>query len=860
MVSTFTHDHTPAQRAPRIQTPVLSIFLGSTAGLVGLEFLRHLSGLDPRDQRRVACVSLDTDTGFQSSWTATLRQGTAAHTFSLLIAVPAGITSVPRTEHDQHTFIQKRVPQYYSNGAGGIRNNGHTALCFNYDEVGATLEQALSAICHLEGDHGESRVGEVQVNAVAFLGGGTGSGILSDIAVLVRELLVRRGLGHRLNLFCILPEAIAGCSTNDLAWRKSNAVASILEVIALGSAAGASEDGRYQKHVRQHVHTLTNTPLAHECFLMGDLAVSDTDQVARIVGLDLYMRCTDGGGVGAVEHRQWVDRRALGGVDGSGLPTFFGTSWPYEVAFPAQDTATAFALRSAARMLRLLEDAPAPSGATAPTEEEKRAWHKKWRGVARYDASGDPLSANIQLFRREDFVGANSSSLDVLWVRFERTKTTIESRLQHIRAMMWASELRRIEGLDEGQAVPAADRYGRLRHLAALLREYQFVLDELLATPQPPVAGRPLDLETELVKQGERMALLRFLGGDLAWDVCCAYNDSLQGWAVAARRRTLIDLLQELQGAAQTALERSELWLRLAQSREVRQELELAHRPTATWAGKLERAHLHRRHLFDLPVFNRQDGASNVAVDALYAWASGDEQRFAVQVDQCIAHLARPRPSPAQANGQEVQLTPRECFKEIVGFFRRAYQELFARMNLFDLLGAAAPPEPPGMSRADLIRGYLELHLKHIRAQMRSPLVFEPQLLDRGWAGLETTIYLGMHWRDGGQQGIVEAALAAAERLLYRGQSAQLALSQDPHSLQVLCGQHAVSLTCVGDFYQDQHSAMSHFLSYQREWADSSGGGLSPVHSSGELQRLVWDKDALGYGQPLPARVIRPTR
>jgi hypothetical protein len=852
MVSTFTHD---PSRAQRVQTPMLGVFLGSTAGLVGLEFLRHLSSLDQRDQRRVACVSLDTDTGFQSSWRTALRQSTAAHTFSLLIAVPAGITSVPRSEHDQHTYIGARLPQYFANGAGGVRNNGHTALSFNYQEVSDTLEQALTALLHLEGDHGESKVGEVQVNIVAFVGGGTGSGILADIGVLVRELLVKRGLGHRLNLFCLLPELVQGCSTNDLQWRKSNAVASILEVLALGSAAAVSEDGRYLKRVRQHAHSLTNTPLAHEVFLMGDLAVNDPEQVARIVGLDLFMRCADGSGVGAVEHRQWVDRRALGGVDGSGLPTFFGTSWPFEVCFPAHDVAGAFALRSATRMLRLLEASPAPSGATVPTEEEKRAWHKKWRGVARYDASGDPLSVGLQLFRREDFVQAHGAALDALWLRLDRAKAAVETRLLYIRGVMWESELRRIEGLDEGQA-QAADRFGRLRHLAALLREYQFVLDELGAAAQLEVAGRPLDLETELLKQGERMALFRWWGGDLAWDVCSAYNESLQGWAAAARRRTLLDLLKELQSAAQAALESSELWLRLAQSREVRRELESSHVPTSTWAGKLEQPHLHRRHLFDLPSLNTQ-GGGNLAVEALYAWASGDEQRFAAQADQCIAYLARPRSSPSQAGGQEVRLTPRECFREIVAFFTRAYRDLFGQMNLLDLLDRAAPAEPPGVSRPDLIRGYLEAHLRHIRAQMRSPLVFEPQLWDKGTAVLETTIYLGCNWKDGAQQEIMEEALVSVDRLVYRGQSALLTSSQDPHGLQVLCGQHAISLTCVGDFYRDQHSAMQHFLSYQGEWEASRGTGLSPVHSSGELQRLVWDKDALGYGQSLPARLIR---
>jgi hypothetical protein len=50
---------------------------------------------------------------------------------------------------------------------------------------------------------------------------------------------------------------------------------------------------------------------------------------------------------------------------------------------------------------------------------------------------------------------------------------------------------------------------------------------------------------------------------------------------------------------------------------------------------------------------------------------------------------------------------------------------------------------------------------------------------------------------------------------------------------------------------------MECYLEYQRNWETRKGKGLMPVHSSGEAERLVTSKSALGYTQPLAELVIR---
>src|SRR6266516_1426508 len=236
---------------PRISTPALVVLLGSTPALAGLELMRHMLGLQPKDLHRVGFVYIDTDDPPSSVVEFQRQHKGLFQEFLLRIAVPAGIHRVPRVKQtvltwddshkqiiqkeddtEQHTFIQGKKPQYFANGAGGIRNNGHVAACFNYRLIYDALNAALSRITRLEDPRGNLKVREVQANLVAFLGGGTGSGMLADITVMVRELLVKYQLKHRINLFCILPESSRGVSMTDLSWRKSNATAGLLELLA----------------------------------------------------------------------------------------------------------------------------------------------------------------------------------------------------------------------------------------------------------------------------------------------------------------------------------------------------------------------------------------------------------------------------------------------------------------------------------------------------------------------------------------------------------------------------------------------------------------------------------------------------
>lgn len=853
--------------APRIQTPALMVLLGSTSALAGLELMRHMLSLRSNDQRRVALVYIDTDDTPAPLVEFRRRHNNVFQEFPLRIAIPAGISSAERIdEADQHTFIEKKVPQYFANGAGGIRNNGHVAACFNYQYIYDVLDRALVSISRLSTEQNVSKVHEVQANIVAFLGGGTGSGILTDLAVMIRDLLTHRQYKQRINMFCMLPEAVSGASLNDLSWRKSNATAALLEVLAYSRAASQDPVGGYKKYMRGRVHRLTNDPIANEVYLVGHSLMDDAGDTARIIGLDLFQRVTDTSGVGFLEHSKWVDRRTLGSTDERGLPTMFGTSCPLEVHFPVEETAMAFAQISASYLLPLL--ASYQPMTTNTSETEKREWLKEWHGVARFDASSnDPMSIKLTEFRRSDFEDAAQSQMDLLWSKLERQERAVELRIQEVIALKAQEELSRIKGTPEQNAddsghISLIDQ--RIQHLKRLQQEYSIALDNLIDRELPRVPRRPTDIETKLVRQPSLPGPLQRFTRDYAGAVCEVYNERLRKFARAERYRRLEILLRDLRSHVQEALKQSLSWFQSTESEEKAKDLKNKGLASMAWQGRMEHPHPHQRHLFDLHTLRTQNDR-NIAVERLYLWATGGDRaveegrpiEYELFVNRCVEYLARHTSLTGNSRVSIDGHIAGRLADRVTEFFYDHYIRLFQDINLFELLFRAAPPPRRGQARAEQVSDYLQEHLEHIRGLMSSLVAFEAELWQEGLSALDTSVYMGINWRDGNQEAILNQALTKLGTVTSRGQTPNIHVSLDPHRLQISYGQHAISLSTVRDFYLDQNSAMEYYLAYQGAWNKSGGNGLMPVHSSGEAQRLVWDQGALGYKKQLVELVMR---
>lgn len=876
--------------AERINTPAVVVLLGSTSAISSLELMRHMLTLKAEDRRRVALVYIDTDDPPSTLIEFRRQHNGVFQEFPLRIAVPAGISHVERVEQKQesypkqiqkskslgkepHTFIAGKEPQYFANGAGGIRNNGHVAACFNYQHIYDALDRAVVTVVRLDDTQGARRVKEIQMNIVAFLGGGTGSGILPDIAVMARDLLTNYQFKQRINLFCMLPEPVRGASLTDLSWRKSNATACLLELLAYSGAAAATTTGKYRKYMRDKVHLLTNDPLANEVYLIGHASMDDATNTARIVGLDLFQRITDASGAGFLEHSKWVDRRTLGETDDRGLPTMFGSSCPLEVRFPAEETAAAFASVSAARTLPLL-------ASYRPTlvnirDSEKAEWTREWRSVARFDANqSDPRTISIQRFKQGEFEEADQARLDNLWGKLERWERENERRIAEVIANKQREEIKQLQNTP--QQVTVSDSMSllnlRIQHLQRLQQEYDVALDGLTTNPAPSVPPRPVELEAELaIPQGGVFSRLRNwknIGKNYAFDVCDAYNERLELHARATRYRMLEQLLRDLMQQAKEALNLSLSWFQGTDIDERSQDLEALGVTSMAWKGRLEYSHPHQRHLFDLRTLRTSDGR-NIAVERLYVWATGGEKallegtplEYSGFVSECVDYLTRKsigvRGARQDVNRLEEQSAGRLADR-VVDFFKEYYTDRFQDVNLFELLENAAPVAQKGQLRTTQTSNYLLEHLQHMRGLMSSLVAFEAELWQKGLTTLETSIYLGIHFRDGYQRAILDESLNSLGPLTSRGQVPSVEFALDPHRLQVVYGQHAISLSTIRDFYLDQNSAMENYKSHQEKW-DGAGGssyGLMPTHSCGEAQWLVRE-DALSYGTPLYNRVIR---
>ncbi|MGZ3665970.1 MAG: tubulin-like doman-containing protein, partial [Ktedonobacterales bacterium] len=615
---------------PRIKTPALVIMLGSTPAKAGLELSRHLLTLTPTDLRRVSLVYIDTDEKPGPQIEFYQEHAGELQVFDLHIAVPAGISYSTPLPPDrlEHTFIPPKVPQYFANGAGGIRNNGHIAAAYNHQRIVQTIESALGALERLGTDQNERQLSEMQVNIVAFLGGGTGSGILPDVAVMVREILLSRQYLQRINLFCMLPEHIRGATVNDVSWRKSNAAACLLELLALSHVAGVQQ-GSYTKWLLNNGYHLTDDPIANEVYLVGRTAMGNDEDSARIVGIDLFQRIADASGVGSLEHSTWVNRRTLGATDDKQLFTMFGTSCPLEVRFPAEETAAAFAQVSASYLLPLLIDFHPEIPAVE--DGDRLRWRQDWTRVARFtDATADDkFAVPPQLeFGEDEFFQASLDSLDLLWDRLRRANHTIDEQIERAILMKRREEERKISATPPpASAGDLSPLSRRVRHLRMLEQEYAFVLDVLRANPVEDVPSRPRDAEAKLI-QPFVIPLPQMVEGpamrNQARKVCGEYNFILQAHRDATRYNKLLTLVTDLLRQAQAAAGEALAWLRDTGSGRSEEELRSAGLLSPAWQGRLDPPHPHLRHIFDLRSLRRVDGGS-IAVERLYWWATASK-------------------------------------------------------------------------------------------------------------------------------------------------------------------------------------------------------------------------------------------
>jgi len=845
-----SEDAPRAATEPQIETPSLNIFLGSTPSYAALEAMRRLVYLPETDRRKVALVYLDIDS--PPSEVLQFRQEHLGqlHEFDLRISVAHGVRYADQLPADiaQHTYIATKIPESFDNGAGGIRNNGHVAACVDHDRIVQTLDQALAGIGALPTDRGARPVTEVAVNIVAFLGGGTGSGILADLAVMARHRILQLNLKHRLNIFCLLPEHVREATTNDVSWRKSNATATVMELLAL-SMSPSRADGRalpYTHYMLSTPYELRGETIANEVFLFGRTAMTSAVDAARIVGLDLYMRITNASGVGFLERSKAVDRRTLGNYDSNGLPTMFGTSCPLEVAFPAVETATAFARLTAAKALPLLAHDLSDGSIqlNASDLDEVKEWDQRIK------------PEEPPLFTERSFMTAGRDRLDQLKARLNKHVDEATEQIGELVDEAETAEKRKIYGAGLEPLGAQIVRLQRRRRI------YQEALARAQDQSTPSKTQPDPQLQREMLRPlplpGSKERRVNAVVDD--------FNRVQRRNVRSVYQKQKKALLNRLLDAVDAELKNVKRFQGDIDLEQTARDLERAATSSAAWRGQLDHGHVHTRHIFDLPGMagmNEHDGLASPPVQRLYDYLTTRDTDGYVQ--RFIEWLERTHGSDATLAGGGGGAEMRD---KLVQFLRdEVYLKPLLQMNLFDLLDRCCvlQGERPDRKVEDILLG----HLQHIGGLAREMVAFEAQLWNEGSGMLNTSLYLGMSWRTGAERAALERARSRLGAIAKEGASPMVASAIDPHRMQLVYGQHAISVGTIPDFYLENNSGAGEFLRHEQAWYDPTGAhpygqSRAPVFSSGEMERLVMQPTALGDRatadhpqRPLPWRIVR---
>lgn len=905
----------PALTMRRIDTPVLNILLGSTPALAALEVYQHLLTHNQKDRDRVSFVYIDTDDvplemkDFREQHKGLFRE------INLRISVPPGVEYAQMPKFWTHTFVPKKIPKYFANGAGGIRNNGHVAAAFNYHRLQSAIDQGLRQIMSLGDTDDEQRVGEVQVNIVAFLGGGTGSGIVGDVAVLVRNLLTKNAFAQRINLFCLLPERIGGSTNVNISWRKSNATATLLELTALSLVAKergltskeSTDRGKklYHKYMLHEEFDVTDqNALANEVYLIGRTQLGTANDTARLVGLDLYMRIVDGSGVGWLEHSKWVDRQGLTKVDDRQLPTFYGTTCPLMAEFPALSTASAFAQISAARLIPHLVPLERPQ--MPPAEDyQKEEWRQRWEAYGRVadDVEEGSLADAFAVYPPAIFSIQDFDITDYEWLQLKRRDydariSQFDEIIRTTLKKFQRAEERRIDVTpvpEDGEDVPIIGL--RIRHLQSLKQEYehlQTVLQgEEIEFPSSEYGDN--DLQNRISKLAEKPGWPIWLPLPLPFpgfianpiikrrkeDLLMVLNYNLQNHPLFQRRKLLSDILTRLASQVDYALQREYEWFDSNFLVEELNRLMRAGRGSNSWKGLLDQAHPHMFHIYDHRTLRSPSGDRNMAVERLYfqttLQASLEEGEVAPGepsltdfpptslqgfIDGCQAHLAERGRSDREALGdRKLQADDLEEFgkkqlsERVVEFFTDYYLARFRNLNLFDLLRLGTSQGSP-----KLVGSIIFDHLARMKDLLGELIVQEETLYHGGPEGLEQSLYVGVNFGDNARdEFILQDRLGDLSPLTRHNLVPFIKPLDDPHQLQMCYGLHGISLSTIPEFYKDSDSMMGEFLRHQSNWMNVQVNNQLDLSSTTRWATYgVNDQPALSSGE-LEEMVCSPT-
>lgn len=335
----------------RIVYPVLNIYVGTSPLEVGRHVNREVQQLDPSDQRKVASLFIDTMPIQEER--ANGHRTAGSDTMQIMIPRfqasgqwnPDALDNLYVVSGAAH-----HKPGITAAGAGGIRNNGHVAFCFWASSVMQRISDKLDLInAPPPVEQNQRAAASLRVNIIAFLGGGTGSGVLPALTVLTRYVMTRKNVVPQTAIYAVLPEHPKGSTAAMQRRARSNAFSALLELTTLLRLKTARERQRIPYGAVEL--EIEGMQVVDIIYLYGHGKLVEHTPVYEHIGMDLFLRMQDGHGAGHERHRQLPDLSGLQEKDSEELPTIGATSGVTEIIFPRADVLGAFARRAARQVV-----------------------------------------------------------------------------------------------------------------------------------------------------------------------------------------------------------------------------------------------------------------------------------------------------------------------------------------------------------------------------------------------------------------------------------------------------------------------------------------------------------------------------
>ena len=334
----------------RIVDPVLNIFIGTSPAMVARVVARQIETFDATDRQRVATLMIDTmrvqpwNDGVRQQGSDVLQIQTPRFDFQGAWTDEQKHNMIITAKSDGNEFVHR--PGIGSAGAGGIRNNAHVAMALSATNLEQRIKQKLAMIgapSELRQDQQLSST--VRINIITFLGGGTGSGVMPALTLLTRYLSILTANKPQTAIYAVLPEHPLGLTKEMHRRQRSNAFATLIELMALlYCTRNAGNDFKFPLGALNL--DLRELQVVDVVYLYGKGKLTSHTEIYEHIAMDLLLRMQDGHGAGQERKRQLPDISALNDTDSKGIPTRFATSGAVEIVFPRAAVIGAFARRA----------------------------------------------------------------------------------------------------------------------------------------------------------------------------------------------------------------------------------------------------------------------------------------------------------------------------------------------------------------------------------------------------------------------------------------------------------------------------------------------------------------------------------